>query len=151
MAFLILSLLIEFDRKSDAKQFNEKFPQAALREAWGMTELSPLGLCTPKNKIKIGSAGIAIPNSKLKIVDVETGDPLGPGQTGELCISGPMVMKGYLNNKEATDHTIRGGWAGVDVVALAEKLQIDGRDSFDQAWKAMIADIGSKADSIANG
>ncbi|MCH2162710.1 MAG: transaldolase [Phycisphaerales bacterium] len=41
--------------------------------------------------------------------------------------------------------------AGVDVVALAEKLQIDGRDSFDQAWKAMIADIGSKADSIANG
>ena len=41
--------------------------------------------------------------------------------------------------------------AGVDVVALAEKLQIDGRDSFDAAWKAMIADIGSKADSIANG
>ena len=91
-------------------QFHKKFPNVVLQEGWGMTELSPLGLSTPKNKVKFGSAGVAVPNSKLKIVDVETGDPLGPGQTGELCISGPMVMKGYLNNKEATDHTIRDGW-----------------------------------------
>ncbi|MCH2161816.1 MAG: transaldolase [Phycisphaerales bacterium] len=41
------------------------------------------------------------------------------------------------------------GEAGVDVVALAEKLQIDGRDSFDASWKTMIDDISSKTASMA--
>ena len=59
--------------------------------AWGMTELSPLAIVTPENIAKIGSCGVLLPNTKGKIVDLETGDALGPHTKGELCIKGPQV------------------------------------------------------------
>ena len=59
--------------------------------AWGMTELSPLAIVTPENIAKIGSCGVLLPNTKGKIVDLETGDALGPHEKGELCIKGPQV------------------------------------------------------------
>ena len=59
--------------------------------AWGMTELSPLAIVTPENIAKIGSCGVLLPNTKGKIVDLETGDALGPHKKGELCIKGPQV------------------------------------------------------------
>ena len=59
---------------------------------------------------EVGSCGVAVPNAQIKIVDVETGENLPPMKTGELCVAGPMNMKGYLNNKKATDETVRGGW-----------------------------------------
>ena len=92
------------------EQFQLKFPNTTIREGWGMSELSPLGLLAPKNKNKPGSCGVAIPNTKFKIVDVENGANLGPGKRGELCCTGPMVMKGYIDNKEATEFTIKEGW-----------------------------------------
>jgi len=91
-------------------QFTAKFPQTVIREAWGMSELSPFGLVTPKNKVKVGSCGVPVANAKIKVVDVESNEALGPGKLGELCCTGPMMMKGYINNQEATDHTIRDGW-----------------------------------------
>ena len=59
--------------------------------AWGMTELSPLAIVTPENIAKIGSCGVLLPNTKGKIVNLETGDALGPHEKGELCIKGPQV------------------------------------------------------------
>ena len=56
-----------------------------------MTELSPLALVTPENIAKIGSCGVLIPNTEGKIVDLESGEALGPNQTGELCVKGPQV------------------------------------------------------------
>ena len=99
------------------EQFKEKFPHTTIREAWGMSEISPVGLMTQKGGLKIGSCGVAIPNSKFKIVDVETGANLGPRKVGELCCTGPMVMKGYINNKKATDETIKKGWLHTGDVA----------------------------------
>ena len=58
-----------------------------------MTELSPLAIVTPENIAKIGSCGVLLPNTKGKIVDLETGDALGPHEKGELCIKGPQVKK----------------------------------------------------------
>lgn len=52
-------------------------------------------------------------NTKCKIVsfDKEDGKGLGPNVPGELCVKGPQVMKGYLNNQEATDATFyENGW-----------------------------------------
>ena len=46
----------------------------------------------------------------FQIVDVETGTALPAGQTGELCVRGPQVMKGYFNKPQATADTIRDGW-----------------------------------------
>ena len=56
-----------------------------------MTELSPLALVTPENIAKIGSCGVLIPNTEGKIVNLESGEALGPNQTGELCVKGPQV------------------------------------------------------------
>ena len=46
----------------------------------------------------------------FQIVDLDTGAALAAGQTGELCVRGPQVMKGYFNNPRATADTIRDGW-----------------------------------------
>ena len=61
------------------------------REGWGMTELSPVGLSTRDDIMISGSCGVLIPNTEAKIVDVETGNNLGPNERGELCIRGPQV------------------------------------------------------------
>lgn len=57
-----------------------------------------------------GSCGVVLPNTTIKIVDVATGQSVGPNQTGELCVKGPQVMKGYLDNPQATAETIREDW-----------------------------------------
>ena len=47
----------------------------------------------------------------LQTVDAETGENLGPGDEGELCFKGDHIMKGYLDNEEATHNAIReDGW-----------------------------------------
>eukprot|EP00092_Neocalanus_flemingeri_P080749 GFUD01100762.1.p1 GENE.GFUD01100762.1~~GFUD01100762.1.p1 ORF type:complete len:572 (+),score=152.27 GFUD01100762.1:60-1775(+) len=91
--------------------FLKKAPQAQFREVWGMTELSAVGTFTTE-KIVPGSCGKIMPNSQLRVVDLETGRNLGPGSEnkGEICIRGPQVMKGYLNNEIETEHTLREGW-----------------------------------------
>jgi acyl-CoA synthetase (AMP-forming)/AMP-acid ligase II len=43
-------------------------------------------------KIVYGSCGVLIPNTEAKIVDLKTGEALGPGMIGELCIRGPQVL-----------------------------------------------------------
>jgi len=75
-----------------------------------MSELSPMALVSPLNGVKQGSCGVVMPNTLVKIVDPTNGKVLGPNQTGELCIKGPQVMLGYLDNPQATAETIRDGW-----------------------------------------
>jgi long-chain acyl-CoA synthetase len=75
-------------------------------EGYGLTETSPLthtNLAAPKPKI--GSIGWPIEGAECKIVD-ENNKRLAVGQVGELCVRGPMVMKGYHNNPEATRQAI---------------------------------------------
>jgi len=91
--------------------FLKKAPKAEFREVWGMTELSAVGTFST-SKLVPGSCGKILPNSELKVVDLTTGDNLGPGSEnkGEICLRGPQVMKGYLNNDVETMHTLRDGW-----------------------------------------
>ncbi len=85
----------------------------ALRQGYGMTETSPVTHSSPADpaKVKFGSIGVAAPSTEVKVVDVDTGELLGPNQKGEICVRGPQIMKGYLNKPDATANTIDSeGW-----------------------------------------
>jgi long-chain acyl-CoA synthetase len=86
-----------------------------LVEGYGLTESSPVTHCNPLDKsmktVKVGSIGIPWPDTDAKIVDAETGEKeLAPGETGELVVKGPQVMKGYWKMPEETDQVLRDGW-----------------------------------------
>lgn len=76
-----------------------------------MSELSPLGTFNSDSCQRIGSIGPLMPSTEGKVIDPETGKSLGPNQRGELCIKGPQVMLGYLNDNEKTKECISDeGW-----------------------------------------
>jgi acyl-CoA synthetase (AMP-forming)/AMP-acid ligase II len=96
---------------------------AKVKQGYGMTELSPVSHINPNDKIIDGAAGVLVPNMQARIVDVESGENQGPGEanTGELIVRGPNVMKGYLNNPEATKDTIDAdGWLHTGDIAYAD-------------------------------
>lgn len=78
-----------------------------VKQAWGMTETSPCGTITPDHMVKSveslkGTSGLLAPGTEGKIIDPLTGKDLAPHETGELLVRGPQVMKGYLDDIEAT-------------------------------------------------
>ncbi|XP_043723009.1 4-coumarate--CoA ligase 2-like [Telopea speciosissima] len=91
-------------------------PNAKFGQGYGMTEAGPvLSMCSAFAKepfdIKLGSCGTVVRNADLKILDPETGVTLPRNQPGEICIRGAQIMKGYLNDPEATESTIdKEGW-----------------------------------------
>jgi len=80
-------------------------------QGYGMTELSPVSHLTPTGWFRPGSVGITAPNTQTLIVDSVTGADLDTGEEGEVWVRGPQVMKGYLNNSQATAATLDAdGW-----------------------------------------
>ena len=107
-------------------QIKEAFDRLAKREvlveAYGITETSPLCVANPVTCPKPGSIGIPLPDTDAKIVDIETGEEVSGTEEGELLIRGPQVMKGYLNNPEATAEAIKDGWfRSGDVVRMDDE------------------------------
>ncbi|KAB7502510.1 Luciferin 4-monooxygenase [Armadillidium nasatum] len=74
-----------------------------------MTETS-IVIAMPRNCKNFEGCGRLLSNVEAKIICTETGEILGPNQTGEICIKSPMMMKGYFKNQEATDNTLKNGW-----------------------------------------
>jgi long-chain acyl-CoA synthetase len=94
------------------RAFEEKAGRP-LFEGYGLSEASPVTHNNPPflGQGREGSMGIPIPSTDARIVDTATGEREMPvGETGELIIKGPQVMKGYWNMPEETASTIRGGW-----------------------------------------
>ncbi len=80
-------------------------------QGYGLTETSPVTHSTIQGDAKAGSIGVPLPSTEVRIVDPGTGQDLGIGEDGEVWIRGPQVMKGYLNNPEATANCIDDeGW-----------------------------------------
>ncbi|EDV24420.1 uncharacterized protein TRIADDRAFT_56201 [Trichoplax adhaerens] len=93
-----------------------------VRQGYGMTELSPVVSISILGNSMAGSAGVLVPHTKAKTVDIETGKALPCGKSGELCFKGPQVMKGYLKNKAATDRTIdTDGWLHTGDIGYFDK------------------------------
>jgi fatty-acyl-CoA synthase len=76
-----------------------------LQQAWGLTETAPFATHLPAERTldKIGSAGIPMPYTEVRVVDVLTREPVAPGTPGEIVVRGPNVAAGYWNNAEATE------------------------------------------------
>lgn len=95
-----------------------------LIEGYGMTESSPV---THANLIwertKNGTIGLPWPDTEARIVDLETGEVLPPGQAGELQVKGPQVMKGYWKRPEETAKVLVDGWLCTGDIA---KMDEDG-------------------------
>jgi len=84
--------------------------EVEFREGFGMTESSPVSHVQPAKGAVLGGCGHPVPNTLAKIVDIETGEALGPHEDGELLVAGPQVMMGYYRNESATESTIIDGW-----------------------------------------
>jgi long-chain acyl-CoA synthetase len=99
-------------------QVQKKFMEITggfLAEGYGLSEASPVTHCNPVDRtmktVRIGSIGLPLPDTDARIFDLETGTKtLKAGETGELAIKGPQVMKGYWRNPAETASVIRGGW-----------------------------------------
>jgi long-chain acyl-CoA synthetase len=86
-----------------------------LVEGYGLTESSPVTHCNPLDKslktVKIGSIGLPWLETDAKIMDMETGQTEVPiGETGELAVYGPQVMKGYWKMPQESADVLRNGW-----------------------------------------
>jgi long-chain acyl-CoA synthetase len=80
-----------------------------LNEGYGLSETSPVTHTTPQLGVrKPGTIGVPVTGTDIKIVDVATGTEEVPvGEAGELCISGPQVMKGYWQRRDETERALR--------------------------------------------
>ncbi|PCJ28010.1 MAG: 4-coumarate--CoA ligase family protein [SAR86 cluster bacterium] len=96
----------------------------AIYQGYGLTEVSGASHINPASapEGKTGSVGPVLPNTLSKIIDTETGKELGFNERGEVLIFGPHVMPGYLNNAEATAHTIdKDGWFHTGDIGYADE------------------------------
>ncbi|NLZ67117.1 MAG: long-chain fatty acid--CoA ligase [Clostridiaceae bacterium] len=80
----------------------ERGSHCRLREGYGLTET--VTVCSLTHEVSADRSGIGVPltNMKMKIIDPETRETLPDGQTGEICVTGPQMMKGYLNDPVST-------------------------------------------------
>src|SRR5688572_26544765 len=103
-----------------------------LLDLWGMTELAGLGTTHAwYAENRLGSIGVALPYVAARIADLEdAGKTLPPGEAGELLIKGPIVMKGYFGNEQATRETIGpDGWLHTgDVAGMEDEGYLYGVD-----------------------
>ena len=89
----------------------EKRLNIKIRQGYGMTEASPATHYTVAGTERSGTVGLLMPSLEQRIIDPESGKDVPIGQPGEVWVRGPNVMKGYLNNPEATARTVDAeGW-----------------------------------------
>jgi acyl-[acyl-carrier-protein]-phospholipid O-acyltransferase / long-chain-fatty-acid--[acyl-carrier-protein] ligase len=123
-----------------AEAFEQKFKVRPM-EGYGATELSPVvsgnipagrGRESKHEGVKEGTVGRPLPGIYAKVIDLDTGEDLGPNRSGMLLIKGPNVMKGYFNRPDLTAEVMREGWYVTgDVAEIDDEgfIKITGRVS----------------------
>jgi len=124
-------VLVGAEKLSDriALAFEDTFGIRPL-EGYGCTECSPVVTVNTRDfrapgfrqvGARRGKIGHPVPGVTVKVVDLDTGQPVAPGTPGMLLVKGPNVMKGYLGKPEKTAEVLHGGWYTTGDVALMEE------------------------------
>jgi long-chain acyl-CoA synthetase len=93
------------------RDFENIVGQGKVMEVYGMTETTPLITANPMRGLKkIGSVGIPMVGTEVRLVDPSTGESVPMGQPGEIVVKGPQVFKGYHNKPEENANSFRNGW-----------------------------------------
>lgn len=93
-----------------------------VRQGYGLTETSPVTHSTPRDRVKVASVGVSLPNTECRVVDVAGKEDVPCGHLGEIWVRGPQVMKGYLNNPEITRRVIDAdGWFHTGDIGYADR------------------------------
>ena len=115
-----------------------------IREGYGTTECVTASCLTPKDYARSGSIGVPFPDTFYKIVKPGTAEELEPNHEGEICLSGPTVMLGYMDNPEETKQTLRSHGDGRIWLHTGDlgHMDEDGFIYFRQRLKRMIISSG---------
>ncbi|MFD9891212.1 class I adenylate-forming enzyme family protein [Amycolatopsis sp. NPDC059027] len=103
----------------------DRFPDAVIVEGYGLTEVTMAAVTSPAYRSgtrKVGSVGLPVPDTEIKIVSTEGGeDPLPAGEQGEVCVRGPQVMTGYRHRQEETAAALVDGWLHTGDVGVLDE------------------------------
>ncbi len=98
----------------------ERSSPARLREGYGLTETVTVCSVMPEEYADKNGIGLPLANIKMKIIDTESRQTLPPNEIGEICVSGPTTMLGYLNDEEASAHAVVKHADGLDWVETGD-------------------------------
>ena len=115
-----------------------------IREGYGTTECVTASCLTPKDYARAGSIGVPFPDTFYKIVAPGTTNEVEPNIEGEICVSGPSVMMGYMDNPEETAGALRRHYDGRIWLHTGDlgHMDRDGFVYFRQRIKRMIITSG---------
>lgn len=118
--------------------------KTVIREGYGLTECVTASCITPVNEYREGGIGIPFPNVLFKIVKYGTEEELPYGEEGEICISGPNIMMGYVGDPELTAEALRVHADGRTWLHTGDagSIDSDGFVYFKQRYKRIIVSSG---------
>ena len=137
------SLSVNLKKKID-KFLKSHGANIQIREGYGLTECVTGSCLTPVNYYREGSIGIPYPDTYYKIVKPDTIDELPYGEEGEIVISGPTVMKGYLKDQDETKKILKKHKDGLVWMHTGDLgcMDLDGFVYFKQRLKRVIVSSG---------
>jgi long-chain acyl-CoA synthetase len=98
----------------------QKMTGTPIYQGYGLTETSPVVTLIPFHRSKLGSIGVPLPSTDVRLVD-EQGHDVMPGVPGELIVRGPQVMRGYWNRPDETAKVLKDGWLYTGDVATMDE------------------------------
>ncbi len=125
------------------REFEQIVGKGKLIEVCGMTETTPIILALPRDGVKkIGSVGMPVSDTEVRLLDPESRKPVPIGEPGEIVARGPQVFSlGYHNKPEETANTLRDGWIYTGDVAVMDE---DGYFTIVDRLKDMVSVSGFK-------
>lgn len=133
----------ELKKRAD-KFLKEHNADIQIREGYGLTECVTASCVTPFDKAKLGSIGLPLRDMQYKIVEPGTFNEKSIGEDGEIILTGPTLMSGYLDNEEETAQALRTDENGITWLFTGDMGYMDGDGFvyFKQRIKRMIITSG---------